>query len=146
MRDLILRDQILQAKSCDEVLRRSAGPPYRLTSRRMIRRITAPMKALMICGDDAAADHDADARQEPAGNQAADDADDDVADQAEAAAFDHHPGEPAGDSADDQPNNNASASIIPPECPLAAPAVLGAPGAPCPHDHKTLRPVCQHYA
>ena len=74
----------------------------------MISRITAPIKASIIVADNTAADHDAELRQQPAGDDTSDDTDDDVADQAEAAALDDHAGQPAGNRADDKPNDNAS--------------------------------------
>ena len=54
-------------------------------------------------------------RQQPAGDDGADDADDDVADQPEAAALDDHAGKPAGNRADDEPNDDALRSMIPPD-------------------------------
>ena len=61
-------------------------------------RMTAPMVALMIDADHSAADRDADARQQPAGDEGADDADDDVADQAEAHAAHDQAREPPATS------------------------------------------------
>src|ERR1700722_12622429 len=58
-------------------------------------------------GDKARADIDAELRQQPPGDDRADNADHDVAQQPIAAAFDHHSGKPAGDGSDDQPNDNA---------------------------------------
>ena len=55
----------------------------RLISPMITSRITAPIVALMIDGDHAAADHDAEPRQQPVGDERADDADHDVAEQAE---------------------------------------------------------------
>jgi len=49
------------------------------------------MNASINRGDEAPADEDADARQQPPGDDGADDANDDVADQPEAAAPDHLP-------------------------------------------------------
>ena len=46
-------------------------------------------------------------RQQPSGNDRADNADDDIAKDPEPAAFDHHAGKPAGDGAHDQPNDDA---------------------------------------
>jgi hypothetical protein len=57
------------------------------------------------CGNDPAADYDADLWQQPAGDQGADNADDNITDQPVAAAFDRHTGQPTGDGANDQPND-----------------------------------------
>jgi hypothetical protein len=56
--------------------------------------------------DDAGTQIDAQARQQPARQQGADDADADVADQAKAAAPDDQSGELAGDGANDDKNKN----------------------------------------
>src|SRR5882757_1750124 len=56
--------------------------------------------------DDAAADHDAELRQQPTADEGADDADDDIADQPEAEPGDDHAGEPARDRADDEQNDD----------------------------------------
>src|SRR5579872_1668683 len=56
--------------------------------------------------DQAAADDNAELRQQPAGDDGADDADDDIADQPKSAALDDHAGEPAGNRADDQPDDD----------------------------------------
>ena len=64
--------------------------------------ITAPMVALMISRTSAAAEADAQLRQQPARQQRADDADHDVADQAETGAAHDQAGKPAGDRADDE--------------------------------------------
>ncbi len=50
----------------------------------------------------AGGDVDAEFREQPRGEEGADDADDDVADQAEAGALDDLAGEPAGNQADDE--------------------------------------------
>jgi hypothetical protein len=56
-------------------------------------------------GNNAAADYDADLRQQPAGNESADNPNDDVADQPVAPTFYDHAGKPTGDGANDQPND-----------------------------------------
>ena len=53
------------------------------------------------------ADMNAELRQQPSGDDRADNADDDIAEEPEAAALDHQPGEPAGDGPYDQPNDDA---------------------------------------
>src|ERR1700722_4363193 len=69
-------------------------------------------------GDKARADIDTELRQQPPGDDRADNAAHDVPQQPVAAAFDHHPGKPAGDGSDDQPNNDAlNTHSIPPKGP-----------------------------
>src|SRR5215471_5940904 len=55
--------------------------------------------------NEAAADYNANLREQPTSDQAADNTDDNVADQSVAATFDYHTGKPTGDGADDQPND-----------------------------------------
>src|SRR6516162_10760045 len=55
--------------------------------------------------DDAADIENANHRQQPTGNQAADDADDDVPDEPETITLHDQTGEPTGHPADDKPNN-----------------------------------------
>ena len=62
--------------------------------------ITAPMVALTISRNGTAAEADAQLRQQPAGDQRADDADHDIADQPETGAVHDQAGKPAGDRAD----------------------------------------------
>src|SRR3990170_7447614 len=57
-------------------------------------------------GDEAAADVDANARQQPSAHHGADDADDDVADEPEAAPGHDLSREPAGNRADHEPNDD----------------------------------------
>ena len=56
-------------------------------------------------GNKAAADCDAELRQQPASDQTAENANDDVADQPVPTAFDQHTGKPTSDGTDDQPND-----------------------------------------
>ena len=70
-------------------------------------RITAPIKASMMAPMRPPPITMPSLRQQPAGDEGADDADDDIADQPEAAAFHDHAGQPAGDGADNQPNDKA---------------------------------------
>ena len=78
----------------------------RLIRPRITSSITAPIVALMIDATMPPPIDDADARQQPAGDERADDADHDVADQAKAHAAHDQAGEPAGDRADDQNDEN----------------------------------------
>jgi hypothetical protein len=64
-----------------------------------------PNKGVDDRGNEAAADCNADLREQPTCDQAADDTNDNVADQSVAAALDHHTGKPTGNGADDQPND-----------------------------------------
>jgi hypothetical protein len=57
------------------------------------------------CGNDAAADFDANPRQQPASDESADNPNDDVADQPVAPTFYDRAGKPTGDGTNDQPND-----------------------------------------
>jgi len=106
-------------------------------------------------GDVAAADENAKARQKPAGDDCADDADHDIADQSEPPALHDLTGEPAGDGTDDEPDNDdfrRHESILPRgpralcDRPCARrPVMLGASGGCRIGTLPRLLVVCQQY-
>src|SRR6516164_861662 len=56
-------------------------------------------------GNNTGPDHNAELRQQPTSDKAADDSDDDIPDQPVAAAFNNHTGKPTGDGTDNKPND-----------------------------------------
>ncbi len=71
-----------------------------------------PMVPLMIDWINAGAQDNADLRQQPVGDERADDADDDVAQQSEAGAAHDQPGEPACNGSDEKCCKNSHSIIL----------------------------------
>jgi len=76
--------------------------------------------------DKAAADKNAEPRQQPPGDDGADDADDNVTDESKAAAPDNHAGEPTGNQSNHDPNNKSH------KCTSSVPFAEGRTVHPCP--------------
>jgi hypothetical protein len=95
-------------------------------------------------GNDSGADRNSKLRQQPAGDERADDADDDISNQPEAVTLDDEAREPARDGADDQPNDNAFNARV--SLPLRMPSRAAPPTdiAP-PSDYRRKRGSVRSY-